>query len=67
MQQLRHVPRTILLPALLAVAALLVLAIERTDRLSDALEGDALGTLMSVTIGLVVAAFVLSRVSARRS
>jgi hypothetical protein len=66
MEPLRHLPRAILLPALLVVAALLVLAVERTDRLSDALQGDALGTLMSVTIGLVVAAFVLSRVSARR-
>lgn len=66
MQRLRHLPRTILLPALLAVAALLVLAAARTGRLSDALQGDALGTLTSVTIGLVVAALVLSRVSARR-
>jgi ABC-type nitrate/sulfonate/bicarbonate transport system permease component len=66
MERLRHLPRTILLPALLAVAALLVLAFERSDGLSDALAGDALGTLLSVTIGLGVAAVVLSRVSARR-
>jgi hypothetical protein len=65
MERLRHLPRMILLPALLAVAALFVLAVERSDRVSDAVEGDALGTLLSVTIGLVVAA-VLSRVSARR-
>jgi hypothetical protein len=66
MEQLRHLPRTILLAVLLVAAALLVLAVERTDRLSDALQGDALGTLASVAIGLTVAALVLSRVSARR-
>jgi hypothetical protein len=67
MDRLRLPPRALLLPALLAVAALFVLAAERSDRVLDAVEGDALGTLLSVTVGLVVAAVVLSRVSARRS
>jgi hypothetical protein len=66
MVRLRRYPRTLLLPALLVVAALLALAVDRTDRLSDALSGDALGSLASVAIGLAVAALVLSRISARR-
>jgi hypothetical protein len=66
MEQLRHLPRTIVLPALVFVAALGALAVARTDRLSDVVNAGALGSLASVAIGLTVAVLVLSRVSPRR-
>ncbi len=66
MGQLRHLPRTIVLPALLLLAALGAFAIARTDRLSDVANAGALGSLASVAIGLTVAGLVLSRVTPRR-
>jgi hypothetical protein len=66
MLDLRRHPRTLLLSALLLVAGLLALAVERIDRINDVFPGDAMGSLMSVAIGLAVAGLVLSRVSARR-
>jgi hypothetical protein len=66
MEQLRHLPRSVLVPLLLAIAALGALAVARIDRLSDAVDGGAMGSLASVAIGLSVAALVLWRVSPRR-
>jgi hypothetical protein len=66
MDQLRHLPRTIVLPALLAIAAVCALAVAHSDRLSDVLDAGAFGSLASVAIGLTVAVLVLSRVSPRR-
>ena len=64
--QIRQLPRSTSLYALLALVALIVLAFARMDRLSDALPTDALGSLASIGAGLMVAALVLWRVSARR-
>jgi hypothetical protein len=66
MDQLRHLPRGVLWPALLAIAAACALAVARTDRLSDVMNAGALGSLASVGIGLTVAMLVLSRVRPRR-
>lgn len=66
MEPLRQLPRTVLVPLILVLAALLVLAIRRMDALSDLVDTSAISSLLSIGIGLTVAALVLSRVSARR-
>jgi hypothetical protein len=66
MEQLRHLPRTVLWPLAVAIAALGVLMVARIDRVSDVVDAGALGSLASVAIGLTVAALVLLRVSPRR-
>jgi hypothetical protein len=66
MDQLRHLSRTVLWPLAVAIAALGVLMVARIDRVSDAVDGSALGSLAGVAIGLTVAALVLLRVSPRR-
>jgi hypothetical protein len=66
MEQLRHLPRTVLLPAIALLAVLLALAFTRSERLGDLVENGAMSSLVSIGIGLTVAAFLISRVSARR-
>jgi hypothetical protein len=63
MALLRH---HLMRPAIILVAALLAIAVSRTDRLSDMVETGTVSSLLSIGIGLTVAAVVLSRVSARR-
>jgi hypothetical protein len=57
--------RALLLPALLLLA-LLAFATTRSDALSDVVDTGAVSSVVSVAMGLAVAAFVISRVSARR-
>jgi predicted nicotinamide N-methyase len=57
--------RALLLPALLLLA-LLAFATTRSDAVSDVVDTGAVSSLVSVAMGLAVAAFVISRVSARR-
>ena len=58
--------RSLVLPALLSVAALFALALERLDGFRQVLATEEVGSLAGVVMGLAVAALVLSRISARR-